>query len=373
MADTYKKMTEGDRKIIAKMSILNGKSPKEIAEITGFPRRSVAHFLARKNANTKSFWEQWDLYVGLKDVEVKIEATVDQLNEKVKIKDLPIVSDIPCAVMLTEPEEATQVFHFSTRDGWQSDNGLKIVVIPDTQVKPNVDLRHISAAGRYILEHKPDVVVVIGDWWDMPSLNRFGSKLELDGRRVLEDIQCGKDAMEAFLAEFYNIDGYRPRMVFTVGNHDPQVRIPRVLEELPHLEGLLVDDTDAWLTERGFEVYKFLDVCNIEGVRFSHYFQNPHSAKRAPLGGQIDTMLKNAGFSFVQGHTQGLKMGKHYLADGTRRVGIVAGSFYSHDEAFMGGQGNEHWRGIIQLNEVKDGGCDICELSMNYLMRKHGV
>ena len=86
----------------------------------------------------------------------------------------------------------------------------------------------------------------------------------------------------------------------------------------------------------------------------------------------IDTMLKNAGFSFVQGHSQGLKMGKHYLADGTKRLGIVAGSFYDHDEDYMGRQGNKaHWRGIIQLNEVKDGGADVCEISLDYLKRKY--
>lgn len=252
-----------------------------------------------------------------------------------------------------------------------SEDGLKIVVIPDTQVKPDVPTEHILAAGNYIAEHRPDVIVVIGDWWDMPSLNRFGSPLELDGRRVKEDIDCGNEAMDLFLSPFKDLSDYSPRMVFTTGNHDPQVRIPRVLEELPHLEGLLVDNTNEFLEERGFEVYDFLEVVNINGIRFSHYFQNPHSAKKSPLSGAIDTMLKNAGFSFVQGHTQTYKSGKHYLGDGTKRLGIVAGSFYQHDESYMGNQGNAHWRGIIQLNEVKDGGADICEISIEYLMRKY--
>ena len=44
---------------------------------------------------------------------------------------------------------------------------MKICVIPDTQVKPDVPLDHLLYAGRYIASKKPDVIVMIGDWWDM--------------------------------------------------------------------------------------------------------------------------------------------------------------------------------------------------------------
>jgi len=37
----------------------------------------------------------------------------------------------------------------------------------------------------------------------------------------------------------------------------------------------------------------------------------------------------------------------------------------------MSPQGNRHWRGIVQLNEVKDGSADVCELSIDYLKRKY--
>ena len=249
--------------------------------------------------------------------------------------------------------------------------GRKTVVIPDTQVKEGVPLFHLKAASNYIVEKKPDTIVVIGDWWDMPSLNKFGSSKELEGQRVLADLEIGKYAMDLFLKPIKECEGYEPRLIFCTGNHDPQVRIPRAIESAPNLEGLLIDDTDEWLESRGFEDYGFLEIVDIEGIWFSHYFQNPHSAKKAPLSGAMDTMLKNCGHSFVQGHTQGLKMGKHYLSDGSVRVGIVAGSFYLHDEEFMGRQGNEHWRGIIQLNDMRNGSADICELSANYLIRRY--
>mgnify|MGYP003649655851 FL=1 len=258
----------------------------------------------------------------------------------------------------------------------------KILVIPDTQVKAGVPINHIEAAGKYLVKHRPDTVVVLGDWWDCPSLSMFNSNVEAEGLRLKEDIAAGNEAMSAFMKPLLDLQVkqlndkkkvYRPRLIYTIGNHDPQVRIPRLIESHPILQGFLQSDTTKLLEGYGFEVIPFLEVIKVAGIRFAHYFVNPHSAKKAPLGGAIDTMLKNAGFSFIQGHTQGLKMGKHYLGDGTRRLGIVAGSFYQHKEKYMGVQGNEHWHGIIQLNEAKDGGADVTEISLNYLLKRYAA
>lgn len=257
--------------------------------------------------------------------------------------------------------------------------GLKILVLPDTQVRKGVLTTHIKAAGNYIVEHKPDVVVHLGDHWDMPSLNRFASKKEIEGQRIKDDLDAGNEAIKELLRPLKQLQAkqrrqkikvYKPRLVYLNGNHDPSVRLPRLYEEHPVLEGML-EEPD--LIKLGFtESYSFLHIVDIAGIKFSHYFVNPHSAKKAPLSGTIDTMLKNCGFSFVQGHTQTYKSGKHYLADGTQRLGIVAGAFYQHDEGYMGVQGNaSHWRGIIQLNNAKDGGADVCEISMEYLLRKY--
>lgn len=258
---------------------------------------------------------------------------------------------------------------------------MRIFVIPDTQVKPGVPLEHLTAAGNYIADKKPDVIVHLGDHWDMPSLSNFTQKgsLEWEGLRYKEDIEAGQEGMEALLGPLWKEQRklrlghrarYRPLMIYCTGNHDPAVRCERFIKGDPRLAGLMAGE-DAQIEKFGWDVYDFLDIVKIEGIAFSHYFVNPHSAKKSPLGGMIDTQLKNCGFSFVQGHTQGLKTGKHFLSDGTCRMGIVAGSFYQHDEDYMGPQGNaSHWRGCIMLNEVNEGGADVCELSLNYLMKE---
>jgi len=42
-----------------------------------------------------------------------------------------------------------------------------------------------------------------------------------------------------------------------------------------------------------------------------------------------------------------------------------------HDEDYMDQLSNRHWRGLVMLNDVKDGGFDEMLLSIEYLERKY--
>ena len=67
---------------------------------------------------------------------------------------------------------------------------MKHLIIPDTQVKPGVDLNYLAWVGKYIVEKKPDVVVQIGDFADMPSLSSYDTgKKSFEGRRYKDDIE----------------------------------------------------------------------------------------------------------------------------------------------------------------------------------------
>jgi hypothetical protein len=50
---------------------------------------------------------------------------------------------------------------------------MKHVVIPDIQAKPGHSFRYLERIGEYIVEKKPDVIVCIGDFADMPSLSSY--------------------------------------------------------------------------------------------------------------------------------------------------------------------------------------------------------
>jgi hypothetical protein len=77
---------------------------------------------------------------------------------------------------------------------------MKHLIIPDTQVKPNTPIDHLNWAGQYAVKMRPDVIVMIGDHWDMESLSSYDKgKKSFEGRRYTKDIEAGIVGMEAFL------------------------------------------------------------------------------------------------------------------------------------------------------------------------------
>ena len=183
---------------------------------------------------------------------------------------------------------------------------LKIAVIPDCQRKPGVSDTYLTWVGQYIADKKPDIVVNIGDFRDMPSLSSYDKgKKSFEGARYLKDIEAGNDAMTKLLApikkEMKRLKQnkkklWKPRMIFTLGNHEQ--RIVRAVENDAVLEGVIGYE-DLYLDD--WEVFDFLEVVNIEDVLFSHYFTSgvmgrPVSSARA--------LLMKKHMSCVMGHVQ---------------------------------------------------------------------
>src|SRR5262249_49481737 len=78
------------------------------------------------------------------------------------------------------------------------EHGLTIAVIPDVQAKRGVKFNHLRAAGNYIAAKRPDVIVCIGDFADMPSLSTHdapGSR-QAEMQRYQADIDAAKWAMD---------------------------------------------------------------------------------------------------------------------------------------------------------------------------------
>ena len=225
---------------------------------------------------------------------------------------------------------------------------------------------HLVAAGNYIASKQPDVVVVAGDWWDMPSLSVYEDKAsaywDQADRTYSADIYAGNHAMELFLAPIKRMK-HRPRLVFTIGNHED--RITRMIHANPAMNGLL--SLRSLLLE-DFEVHPFLRPVKIDGVSYAHYYKNPQSLLKSVLSGTMDNRLNKLKMSFTMGHQQTRMWGTQWTVDGRELCGLVAGAFYQHDEDYLGEQGNEYWRGIVVKNEVYQGRYDPCFVSLRYLI-----
>lgn len=252
----------------------------------------------------------------------------------------------------------------------------KHLFIPDPQVKPGVPLYHLKWCSKYIVDIQPDVIICAGDFADMPSLSAWDrGTINMEGRRYSKDIDSVCQAWEILNSEieYYNYKRrrnkekqYKPLKIITLGNHEH--RIVRAYEKNPELFGA-ISLSDLPYSTYGWEVSPFLSVVEVDGIWYSHYFYNPRTSQ--PWGGMIDTRIKNIGHSFTQGHVQGKMVGEIQRADGRVDRGLVAGSFYLHDELYIGPQGNNEWRGLIVKHEVNRGQYDLMEVSMDYLCRTY--
>jgi len=253
----------------------------------------------------------------------------------------------------------------------------KHLIIPDCQVKPGVPIDHMTWIGKYIVDKKPDVIINIGDYADMPSLCSYDKgKKSFEGRRYKDDIDATKEAMDLLLAPMKKFNAkakqdhrqrYKPRMVMCLGNHEQ--RIARVDEFSPELEGMVGYED---LPYGDWEVHDFLEIVIIDGVSYAHYFKNQSSIMKNVVGGTMDSKLKNIGHSFTMGHQQILQYGIRYLNNGVAQQGLVCGACYLHDEDYLGHQGNNYWRGIILKHRVQEGTYDPCFISLDFLRDKYG-
>lgn len=252
---------------------------------------------------------------------------------------------------------------------------MRILVIPDAQVKEGIPTDHLTWAGKAIVEYRPDVVVNIGDFADMPSLSSHdikGSKY-FEGLRYQKDVEAVKDGMKKLLQPLKDLQKaqkeskhkvYKPRMVLTLGNHEN--RIDRAVNNNPMLEGLItVEDLEY---DKDWEVHPFLHPVFINGVGFNHYW--PVGAMGRPAASPA-AIISKLHMSCVAGHQQGKQVAYGKRADGKPITAIVVGSYYLHDESYMDQLSNRHWRGLLVMNEVDDGHFDEMFLSIEYLQRKY--
>jgi len=112
--------------------------------------------------------------------------------------------------------------------------GRRHLVIPDTHVKPDTDKEYLLAVGNLIVDIKPDVIIHIGDHWDMASLSTYedrGSSYFHD-KTYAADVEAGIQGMENLLGPLRVFQTrrlinkkrqYNPRLVFCIGNHEHRI------------------------------------------------------------------------------------------------------------------------------------------------------
>jgi hypothetical protein len=251
------------------------------------------------------------------------------------------------------------------------EQGVRIIVIPDMQVKPGIPLDYCSYIGKYCADKKPNIIVCGGDFADMPSLSMHdapGSK-KMEGARYEDDIFAVRTAMKLMMTpirEEMERSGWEPRLVMLLGNHEDRIR--RAIENAPKLEGT-IGMCDLGYEDEGFEVHDFLEPVNILNIIFSHYFVSGVMGRPITTARALLNKLHMSCFAF---HQQGRDIAFGKRADGRQIISILSGSCYEHDEDYLNPQSNNHWRGLYVLNDVRDGEFEENAVSLRYLRRKYG-
>jgi hypothetical protein len=308
-----------------------------------YPQASVEVFRGISNSTNFTAEKTHELFGSIKDEGI--------------LQDVFKIETIPCAEHLKFPT------HF---------------IIPDSQVKPDIDLSYLSWIGEYIVRKKPDVIIHLGDFFDLESLSSYDKgKKSAEGKRLNKDIDVGIEGMRLLLTPLYNYQQeeiaiygevkYKPRMVFLYGNHCN--RLTRHVEANPELDGFL-SLRDLRIEDFGWTTVPFLKPVTLNGIAYCHYFPNEFTGK--PLGGSALSMLKTLGTSFVQGHKQTLDHAvRHLPTNGKQQHGLICGAAYSHNEEYKG-MNNAHWRGCVVAHRVNDGAYDPLFVSLDYLEDRYG-
>lgn len=243
------------------------------------------------------------------------------------------------------------------------------LVIPDSHAHPDFDNRRYTMLGMLIHDLKPDTVIDIGDWWDMPSLCSYDrGKKSFEGRSYKRDIEAGLDAQDRMMHEIKKYKKKLPRFVRTLGNHEN--RVNRAVELDRVLDGTIGTD-DFMSKEYGFEEYPFLEAVDIDGIDYSHYFVTGVSGR--PIGGEHPaySLLTKRFKSSTCGHVHTFD---YCIRTGGRDKlhGAVVGVYQDY-HADYAGPANDIWNpGIVVKRGVENGAYDIEHISLKRIEEAYG-
>lgn len=242
---------------------------------------------------------------------------------------------------------------------------MKLLILPDCHAHPAYDNDRFVSLNRFIKKEKPDKIVCLGDFADLPSLCKHSSKKDLELQRYRADIDVTIDAQTKLLK------GLDIPKIMLLGNHES--RINTVVYEDPRLEGTLSMD-DLQYKDFGWTVKRFLDPYVFRGIHFSHYFVSGVAGR--PISGEhiAGNLCNKLHASSVVGHSHVFNHAERTRPDGKKIFGLSAGCFshYKQIEGWNFATQKMWWHGVVLLEDVSDGYYDVIRaITMRKIMRDY--
>lgn len=252
------------------------------------------------------------------------------------------------------------------------------VVFTCAHSDPKVNNDRFTWLGNLIYDVRPDLVVDLGDFYDMRSLNTYDTRYPqaIVNQSYQADIEHGNDAQERIRHRFKMMKRKRPTFIGFEGNHEN--RIKKALANDPRLEGDRFGvsfkhlQTDQWYDE--YHPYKDSapSLAFYEGVLFGHYLGAGAFGRALSSRHQGAAMVDKMGCSVTVGHSHKLHYFRKEEAYPHPLNGLVAGCFKGADEPWAG-QANREWtKGVVVKTSLENGNYDFRWISLKALEKEYG-
>ncbi len=248
------------------------------------------------------------------------------------------------------------------------------LVLPDPHAHPDHDNKRADYLAQLIIDLRPDVVVNLGDQWDLSSLSGYDKgKRSFVGKSYHRDLVSGLEFSERMWEPVRRTKKKLPHRIYIEGNHEH--RIEKALDLNPELTGTIGFD-DFQLDEYYDEVVRYQGstpgIVEVDGVSYSHYFISGVMGR--PIGGEhpaysLGTKLGN---SVTAGHLHTLDYNVRTDVKGQKRHSLVAGCFFDYNSDWAGKANDLYWRGVVYKREVENGEYDPEFISIKQLEKEYG-
>lgn len=248
------------------------------------------------------------------------------------------------------------------------------LVIPDPHAHPDHNNKRADYIGQLILDLRPDVVVNLGDMFDMPSMSDYDKgKKSFHGRAFRKDLEAGHEFDDRMWRPIRKAKKKRPHSIFIEGNHE--YRLKRLLDMQPELEGT-VGFNDFDLNRNYNRVVEYdgrtPGITEVDGITYCHFAVSGVMGR--PVSGEHPaySLLTKQFSSITCGHIHVFDHCVRTDISGRKINGLVAGVFQDYDSEWAG-EINKLWsRGVVVKRGVERGQYDLQWISLKTLEKEYG-
>ena len=254
-----------------------------------------------------------------------------------------------------------------------------ILPIGDTHTHPDDNAKRFKALAKYIVLYKPDVIVIMGDWFDFDSISKFNEpgSLTREGMRLRKEIDVGILAYKMMMlgVKQYNQQQaknkhkqYLPEVVFLKGNHE--FRLDRLAENNAIFDGAfsLGLELNRVYPTNMVDYGKYID---IDGILFTHI---PFKAGR-PIASVVNTTgsaLDLVDQSVVFGHTHRFEMKERCRAGSFKIIrALNVGCFFENLPAYAENDNPPWCKVLVPITSYGNGDFDFSTINMEQLKKRY--